>query len=296
MKRNMGTQRLLYLALILSLAMAFGCSRQPSDKQIEEDIHSKVEADPATKGSNITVSSQEGRVTLKGNVRSKAADTELQQIARQEPGVTDIDDQTSILQTPPVHDASSYMPATSAVKREPPPPPPPPPPVAVPASTVLTVRLSQALGSKISQTGTVFTGSVANPITINAKMVIPEGSEAAGVVREAKKAGRFKGGAVLTLELTGLTVYGHKYNLHTEAISQTSTGKGKRSAGMIAGGTGAGAAIGGIAGGGKGAAIGALAGVAAGTLGAATGNRDITLPAEAAVGFSLLQPLTLKPE
>ena len=63
--------------------------------------------------------------------------------------------------------------------------------------------------------------------------------------------------------------------------------------GFVAGGAG-GAAIGGLAGGGKGAAIGALAGAAAGTVGAATGNRDIQLPAESALSFRLLQPLTLK--
>ena len=81
-----------------------------------------------------------------------------------------------------------------------------------------------------------------------------------------------------------------------EAFSQTSTGKGKRTAGAVVGGTGVGAAIGGLAGGGKGAAIGALVGAGAGTAGAMTGNRDITLPAESALSFKLVQPLTLKPD
>jgi hypothetical protein len=142
----------------------------------------------------------------------------------------------------------------------------------------------------------MFTATTANPITINAKTVIPQGSEAQGIVRDAKKAGKFKGGAVLNLELTSLIVNGLKYNIKTQGVSQTSTGKGKRTAGMVAGGAGGGAAIGALAGGGKGAAIGALAGAAAGTLGAgATGNRDIAMPAESAISFELLQPLTLKP-
>jgi hypothetical protein len=64
---------------------------------------------------------------------------------------------------------------------------------------------------------------------------------------------------------------------------------------MVVGETGAGAAIGGLAGGGKGAAIGALVGVTAGTIGAATGNRDINLPAESALSFRMVQPLTIKP-
>jgi hypothetical protein len=65
---------------------------------------------------------------------------------------------------------------------------------------------------------------------------------------------------------------------------------------MVVGGTGAGAAIGGIAGGGKGAAIGALVGAGAGTIAAATGNQDITLPVESALSFKLVQPSTLKPD
>jgi hypothetical protein len=125
-------------------------------------------------------------------------------------------------------------------------------------------------------------------------MVIPAGSDITGIVKNSKKAGRFKGAAVLSLHLDSVTVKGHQYNIETESFDQTSTGKGKRTAGLVVGGTGAGAAIGGLAGGGKGAAIGALAGAAAGTVGAATGNRDIQLPAESALSFRLLQPLTLK--
>jgi hypothetical protein len=124
---------------------------------------------------------------------------------------------------------------------------------------------------------------MANPVTINGKMVIPEGSEAAGVVKQAKKAGKFIGGAVLSLEITALTVNGHKYNVETEAVSQTSTGKGKRTAGMVTGGAGGGAAI------------GALVGATAGTIGATIGNRDITYQGEYALSFKLVNPITLKP-
>ena len=60
-------------------------------------------------------------------------------------------------------------------------------------------------------------------------------------------------------------------------------------------GAGTGAAIGAIFGGGKGAAIGAAAGAGAGTAGAAfTGNKEIELPAESAVSFKLLNPVTVK--
>ena len=77
--------------------------------------------------------------------------------------------------------------------------------------------------------------------------------------------------------------------------SQTLKGKGKRSAVLIGGGAGVGAALGGIFGGGKGAAIGALAGGGAGTAGAAyTGNKEIQLPAESTLTFRVKQSIQVQ--
>jgi hypothetical protein len=191
--------------------------------------------------------------------------------------------------------AKQEAPAPVAVA-PPPPPPPPPKPVVIPSGTVLTVRLAQAVGSKASQTGERFQASLAEPVAVNGKTVIPAGASAAGSVTEAHAAGRFKGGATLNIVLDSVTIKGTPYHIQTMAMSQTSKGKGKRTAGMIGGGAGAGALIGGLAGGGKGAAIGAAVGAGAGTAGAAfTGNRDITLPAESAVSFQMTSSLTLKP-
>jgi hypothetical protein len=162
---------------------------------------------------------------------------------------------------------------------------------------MLTIRLGQTLESKTATAGSVFSGSMANPVTVKGVVAIPDGSPVSGVVKDAKKAGKFKGAATLSLTLTSVTVNGHPYNIEAEDVAQTTTGKGKRTAGVIAGGTGAGALIGGLAGGGKGAAIGALVGAGAGTVGAATtgNNRDITYAVESALSFRLAQPLTLKP-
>ena len=296
-------RRILHLCMIASVALAVGCSPHRSDQQIQEDIQSKVAADSATKDSSVTVASTQGKVTLTGKVKDDAADKQLQKIAKEEPGVTEVDDQTSIdtgaAGSPGSQPAASAAAPAPAVAAAPPPPPPPPPPkpIVVPAGTVLTIKIDQALGSKTSQTGGTFTGSMANPISIDGKVAIPSHSQVTGVVRDAKKAGKFKGAASLALTLTSITVRGHHYNIATDDAAQQTKGKGKRTAGLMVGGAGAGAAIGGLAGGGKGAAIGALAGVAAGTIGAATtGNsRDISLPAESALTFGLTQPLTVAP-
>jgi len=165
----------------------------------------------------------------------------------------------------------------------------------VPAGTVLTVRLGQAVGSKISSPGETFTASVASPVAVDGKTVIPAGATATGNVVDAKPLGRFKGGASLQLRLTSITVNGADQAISTSSVVRTEKGKGKRTAVLAGGGAGLGALIGGLAGGGKGAAIGALAGAGAGTGGAAfTGNKDIVLPAESALSFKLEQPLQVK--
>jgi len=172
---------------------------------------------------------------------------------------------------------------------------PEPKPVVLPAGTVLTVRMGEAVGSKISQPGQTFSATLAQPVEVGGRTVIPSGASASGVVVDAKPLGRFKGGAALELKLTSVTIHGTDHPIETAAVARTAAGKGKRTAIMAGGGAALGALIGGLAGGGKGAAIGAVAGGGAGTGGAAfTGNKDIVIPAESAVSFKLSQSLELR--
>ena len=171
----------------------------------------------------------------------------------------------------------------------------PAPPVVVPAGTTLTVRLGEALGSKLSTAGQSFSATLANAVEVDGKEVIPAGAAAKGTVVDAKPLGRFKGGALLEVRLTSVTVNGEAKTIETSAVERTEKGKGKRTGVLAGGGTALGAIVGGIAGGGKGAAIGALAGAGAGGAGAAfTGNKEIVLPAEAALSFKLKAPLEVK--
>ena len=182
--------------------------------------------------------------------------------------------------------ASSSMPQRAAVA---------PRPIVVPENTPITVVLDQTIGSKTSNTGETFAATVQAPVEVEGRVVIPKGAHASGIVKDAKSAGRFKGGAVLSLALTSITAHGKDYEIQTSSPIMASKGKGKRSAVMVGGGAGGGALIGGLAGGGKGALIGGLIGAGAGTAGAGlTGNREITLPAETALTFKLLQPLEIK--
>src|SRR6201987_3733968 len=166
------------------------------------------------------------------------------------------------------------------------------PRLVVPAGTMLTVRLGETLSTKESKPGQSFSASLANPVEVEGRTVIPSGATATGTVVAAHAAGKFKGASLLQIKLDSFTVSGRQHNIETSSVSQSEKGKGKRTAAMIGGGGGAGAPIPALARGGKGAAIGALVGGGAGTAGSAyTGNRDITMPAESALTFKLEAPL-----
>ena len=170
-----------------------------------------------------------------------------------------------------------------------------PRPLVVPAGTVLTVRLGQSVGSKISSSGQTFTATLASAVLVDGRTAIPAGAAASGTVVDAKPLGRFKGGASLQLRLTSIAVGCSDQAISTSSVVRTESGKGKRTAVLAGGGAALGALIGGLAGGGKGAGIGALAGGGAGTGGAAfTGNKDVLLPAESALSFKLEQSIEVK--
>jgi len=189
--------------------------------------------------------------------------------------------------------------APEVAKNEVPPPPvaappTPPPPVVLPAGTTLAVRLNDTLDTKKSKAGDTFTASVAQPVTVHGRTVIPAGAAVTGDVENAKQGGKISGESELSIHLRTLRLNGTSYPLATGPLVQQAKGKGSRTAKIGAGTAAAGALIGGIAGGGKGAAIGALAGGGAGVAGSAfTGNKGVTIPAETVVQFQLAQPLQL---
>lgn len=197
-------------------------------------------------------------------------------------------------------DNSAQQPADNsqqAANNAPQQPAPPPAPriVTVPAGKVLTITLADAVGSKVSQPGQSFGGTLAKPVEVEGETFIPAGEKVEGTVVDAKPLGRFKGGALLQLQLTSVHVHGEDLPIQTEMTTQNLKGKGKRTGVLTGGGAGLGAIIGGIAGGGKGAAIGALAGAGAGGAGSAfTGNKEILLPAESAVAFTLKEPVKIR--
>ena len=170
-----------------------------------------------------------------------------------------------------------------------------PKPIVVEAGTPIRVTVDQSVSSKTSNPGDHFEASLAAPVIVDGKVVIPSGARARGTVIVAKSAGKFKGNAELGVTLDSITVNGETYSLQTTSVTEAGKGRGKRTAIGAGGGAAVGAIIGALAGGGKGAAIGAGAGAGAGTAGAAfTGNRDITIAPETKLRFKLKEPLEIK--
>jgi hypothetical protein len=291
-----------FFTTVLLIALAgfpVACNKSANDDTIAKDVQTKVATDPDTKDADVTVGAKDGKVTLTGKVKTPAVQQKIEQIAKTEPGVSGVDDQTAVISDNMAPD-SSMAPAPAATGAAAAAAPamekPKPQPIVVPAGTNITIKTTEALGSKLSQTGQTFTGTVAQGVTVEGKTAIPAGSSVTGTVITAKTKGKIKGEGELSLTLTSVAIKGRTYSIQTSSFDSTSKGKGKRTAVITGGSAAGGALIGGIAGGGKGAAIGALAGAGAGLLGGTlTGNKQIEIPAESAISFPLSAPLTIKP-
>jgi hypothetical protein len=172
-----------------------------------------------------------------------------------------------------------------------PPPPPPPVKLTAPSGTPVSVSITEQLSASRNDVGDRFTGVLAAPVKARTgEIIFPRGAHVAGTVVASKGRGRFKGSGALGIQVTSISGQAVSVSEYEKEVA----GKGKRTTGMIAGGTGAGALIGGLAGGGKGALIGGLVGAGAGTAGAAfTGNKDVVIPSETVVSFHLTAPVTI---
>ena len=289
-----GTLAALFVGGMLAFA---GCGAKVSDDAIAKEVQDKVSSDPTTKDSPVNVTVKNGKVTLRGTVKDAATQQRMEEIAKSTPGATGVEDQTAVAgATGP--DSAPSMPAegsggssagSSAAAAA-----PAPAPLVAPAGTEITVTVDQKLSSKTSQPGSAFLATVAQPVTVDGRTVIPKGSSVTGKVLRAKAKGKIKGEGELAITLTSVTIREKNYPLSVGSLDSTIKGKGKRTAVTTGGGAAGGALIGGLAGGGKGAGIGALVGAAGGLVGGAfTGNKQIEISAETPLTFTLSKAFSL---
>ncbi len=209
------------------------------------------------------------------------------------------DNDMPIVSTPEAAPAPVATPAVMTATNVAPPapaPPPPPKPVTIDAGTPLSVRMVDSIDSGRNHPGDMFHATLDSPITLDDKVVIPEGADITGRVVNAKAAGHFEGQPELALELTSLAVNGRKYSIVTDQYTQQGKSRGARTAKTVGTGAAIGAIIGAIAGGGKGAAIGAATGAGVGGGVEAAGHPEqVHIATEALLSFRLQNPLTVTP-
>jgi hypothetical protein len=80
--------------------------------------------------------------------------------------------------------------------------------IIVPYGTVLAVRLTEALSSALNQPGDPFLASLAAPIVIGNRVIIPRGAGVKGKIVDARRARRFIHRSALVIEVTQLAFNG----------------------------------------------------------------------------------------
>ena len=76
-----------------------------------------------------------------------------------------------------------------------------PKPIVVEAGNKIVVTADETVSSKTNNSGDHFDASLAEPVIVGDRVVIPKGAKATGTVIDAKSAGKFKGNAAITLTL-----------------------------------------------------------------------------------------------
>ena len=166
--------------------------------------------------------------------------------------------------------------------------------VELASGTVVAVRLTRALSTARDRAHDTFEAILDEPVVVNDVEALPAGTKFSGHVTTSQESGRLEGRAVLGITLDAFELKGQHYSIATSVDSKASEGHKSRNIKAVAGGAGLGALIGGLAGGGKGVAIGAAVGAGAGTgAAAATGKKNIEVPAETLFRFSLKKAVTI---
>src|SRR5882724_10385546 len=164
--------------------------------------------------------------------------------------------------------------------------------ITLPYGTVLAVRLTETLSSDFNQPGDTFLASLASPIVIGDRVIVPEGASVKGKIVDARNAKRFRGKSTLVVEVTHLTYNGRTYELRSSQYSKQGASRNAYAAAATTGGAGVGAIIGKVLGRGKGSAIGATLGAVAGTgVQAVTKPASVELSAESVLSLQLETPL-----
>ena len=132
--------------------------------------------------------------------------------------------------------------------------------------TTFAIRLDRALSTARNRRGDSFGGTLEQPVRVDGTEVVPQGTKFTGHVTASQSSGRLDGRGVLDMTLDAFDLNGQRYPITTSIDARTTEAHKKRNIELIGGG----------------------AGVAA-----ATGRKEIEIPAETLVRFSLKRPVDI---
>ncbi len=174
------------------------------------------------------------------------------------------------------------------------PTPAPADPYTVSHGTVLVVRMIDSVDSDVNKPGETFRATLEEPVTVAETVLAPKGTPATVQLVHVKQSGQLRGEEEIALQLQSITLNERTYSLTSEFAQVASEGKGGESAKVIGTTAAIGALIGAIAGGKKGAAVGAAAGAGAGVVVQSVRGKQVYVPSEAVLSFSLEESVTLR--
>lgn len=167
--------------------------------------------------------------------------------------------------------------------------------VTLPAGTVLRARMETSVASNTSRPEDAVLARLAAPILVDGRVVVPAGSQVAGVVTQAVPSGKVKGRARVGVRFNSLTAGNERYNIQTRTWTRVAPATKTKDAATIGVPAAGGAVVGGIVGGKKGAGIGAAAGGGAGTaVVLSTSGKEVVLGRGAVLLVRLSSPLTVR--
>ncbi len=218
----------------------------PDDQTIHSGIQAKIAGESALTGQNIQVNVANGVATLNGKVNNDASRALAAADSASVDGVRTVVNNLVVAPVraaapvpekrrrdvakmappppPPPQQAPPPQQQQETVQVVPPPPPPPPAPVAktvaIPAGTLIPIRMVDTLDSKTTQANTTFRGSLVNDLVVDGMVAARAGSTVVGRVITAKDAAHFAGSAELSIELTRIDTVDRPMDVVTDAFTK----------------------------------------------------------------------------
>ena len=97
--------------------------------------------------------------------------------------------------------------------------------VTLPYDTVLAVRMKESLSSDLNHRGDTFLATLASPVMVDDRVVIPAEAAIQGKIVDVRNAGRFNGRSALVITLTSLGYNGRSYELRSSQYSKQSVSR-----------------------------------------------------------------------